>query len=125
MKINIEVFNMLNSIAKLHNISDVEWAEASQIRRPTISELRRINRAAHKTGQDSGIRRACTLEKIIRLYAGLRIKVGSAILNEALRNCIETESNQDIRLLLLILILQSAKDENKDEAEAMLKVLIN
>lgn len=116
---------MLNSIAKHHDISDVEWAEAAQIRRPTISELRRINRATRIAVKDVGIKRACTLEKILKLCAGLRIKVGSAVLNEALKNCIDVESDQDIRLQLLILILQDAAPEVKDEAEAMLKAVLN
>jgi len=124
MKINIRVFDMLNSIARRHHITDVEWAAASQIRRPTIPELRRISRVTLAAIDDPGIKRACTLEKILQLYAGLSIVVGSAVLNAALKTYLETESDQDIRLQLLILILKDARQDKKDEAEAMLKSVL-
>lgn len=124
MEANVKLFEMLDSIAKRHHISDVKWAEAARIRRPTIPELRRISRAT-STGRDgAGFKRSCTLEKILKLYAGLSIKIGSAIVNAALKNYLESEADQGIRLQLLILILKDAKKERRDEAEAMLKSLL-
>ena len=125
MKISIRVFDMLDRIAKGHHLSDVGWAEASEIRRPTIPELRRVSRAISTACYDPGIKRACTLEKVLKLSAGLRIKVGNAIVNAALKNYLDTESNQDIRLQILILILQDANKEKKDAAEAMLKSVLH
>lgn len=125
MEINIGVFNILNSLAKHHDITDLEWSEAAGIRRPTISVLRRIVRSASKPGKDKGIKELCTLDKIIRLYNGLRIKIGSTILNEALRRGIDVETDQTVRLQLLILMLKDAEAEIKDEVEAMLKGVLN
>lgn len=124
MKVNIKVFDMLDSLARLHDISDVVWAAASQIRRPTIPELRRISRATLTAGDDPGIKRACTLGKMLQLYSGLSIKIEHPILNTALINYLETEADQDIRLQLLVLILKNATQEKKDEAEAMLKSVL-
>jgi hypothetical protein len=124
MKINIKVFDMLDSLARLHYISDVEWAAASQIRRPTIPELRRISRVNLTAADAPGIKRACTLEKILQLHSGLSIKIGHTILNTALKKYLETEADQDIRLQLLILILKNATKEKKDEAERMLKSVL-
>jgi len=124
MKINVRVFDILNSIAKRHHISDVDWAEASQIRRPTIPELRRISRTTLTARHNAGFKRACTLEKILKLSAGLSIKIGNAIVNAALKDYLETESDQDVRLQLLILILKDAKQAQKDRAEAMLKSVL-
>jgi hypothetical protein len=124
MKINVRVFDMLDSIAKRHHISDVNWAEASRIRRPTIPELRRISKVTAAAGDFTGIKRACTLEKILQLYAGLSAQIGSAIINRALKDYLNTESDQNIRLQLLLLILQDARQEQKDEAEALLKSML-
>lgn len=125
MKINIRVFEMLDHIAKGHHITDVAWAGASRIRRPTIPELRRISRVTAAAIDHAGIKRACTLEKILKLCAGLRIKIGNAIVNATLKNYLATESDQDIRLQLLILILQDANKEKKDEAEVLLQSLLD
>ena len=124
MKTNIKMFDMLDSLAKIHGLSDVAWAAASQIRRPTIPELRRISRVTLTAIEDAGIKRACTLEKILRLHSGLSIKIGYPLVNAALQNYLATESNQDLRLQLLILILRDAAPEKKDQAEALLKSVL-
>jgi len=119
--ISIRIFDMLDRISKLHRITDLEWAEAANMRRATISELRRVSRVT-ANGVYTAIRKQiCTLEKILKLSEGLSIKVGSTIINLILKNHIESEPNQDVRLQLIIMILQNAPKETKDIAESLLK----
>ncbi len=124
MKIDVRVFDLLDGIARSYKISDIEWAEAAEIRRPTIPELRRLSRVVVRGGDQRAVKRACTLEKILKLYAGLRVKVGDPVVKEALRNFIETERDQNLRLQLLLLMLRYTKAETKDEAETMLRSVL-
>lgn len=125
MEISIQVFEALDAIAKRYNISDVDWAEAANIRRPTIPELRRLSRSYISGSKDLKLNRICSLEKMIKLYSGLRIKLGNATVNEALKKVINGEPDQYMRLQMLILILKHEKKEAKDKAEDMLRKLIS
>lgn len=125
MKIHIRMFDVLDRVAKSHCISDVEWAAAAEIRRPTIPELRRISRVSAAGIKDPRIRRACTMEKIIQLFAGLNKVIGSAVLNAELRNDLAIEYDQNLRLQLLLLMLKDAEKEKKDRAETMLKSVLD
>ena len=121
MKINIQIFEMLDKLAKSHHITDVQWAQAAIMRRPTIPELRQISRKAATGASSVGSKRACTLEKILKLSYGLSNIVGGTVVNLKLKVFIEGETDQNIRLLLLMLILQNAPKEQKDIAETLLK----
>ncbi len=124
MKISVRVFDCLGEIARVHSISDYEWAEAAEIRRPTIPELRRVSRAERTGREEEDFRRACTLEKISKLYEGLRRLLGNAVMVEALKKYIEEEPDQYLRLQLLMLILNKARKETRDKAESLLKSIV-
>ena len=125
MKISIHVFDCLDKVAKRHRITDIAWAEAAKIRRPTIPELRRLSRTvASGVKGETDLKRSCTLDKILKLYSGLRIKLGDAVVSEAVRNYITTESDQYLRLQLLILMLRDAKKEKRNKAEQLLKSVV-
>ena len=64
MKVKITIFNALDNIAKRHNVTDEVWAKSAKVRRPTISELRRMAIIANNNS-DEKIGRACTLDKIV------------------------------------------------------------
>ena len=66
MKINIRLFDMLYGLAEGHRLSDVQWAKASEIRRPTIPELRGLSRATSRATYYVGFKRACTLDKVLK-----------------------------------------------------------
>ena len=70
MKVKITIFNALDNIAKRHNVTDESWAKSAKVRRPTISELRRMAIIANNNS-DEKIGRACTLDKISSLFKGL------------------------------------------------------
>ena len=125
MKISIRVFDCLDKVAKRHRITDIVWAEAAKIRRPTIPELRRLSRtAASGVKGETDVKRSCTLDKILKLYSGLRIILGDAIVSEALKNYVTTERDQFLRLQLLILMLRDAKKEKRNKAEDLLKSVV-
>ena len=124
MKISIRVFECLDEIARSHSISDYEWAEAANIRRPTIPELRRVSRAIKSSRVKDDFKRACTLEKISKLYEGLKGKLGNAVVVEALKKFIESESDQYLRLQLMMLIVDKSNKETRDRAESLLKGIL-
>lgn len=124
MEINIRVFDSLDAIAKSHRITDIEWAELAKIRRPTIPELRRISRETKSGVGKARFRKICTLDKIVKLYAGLSLKLGNAELSKHLKKSIENEPNAVLRLHFLVLLLQQSDKEKRDRAEIMLRTLI-
>jgi hypothetical protein len=121
MKAQIEVFTALDNIASKHNIKDEAWALKSNIRRPSISELRRIQKnIANQT--DEKIGRSCTVEKLSALFPGLYKILGGEVLRSELLVAIEKEKNQDIRMMLLTMILMDAPKETKDAVESNMKM---
>jgi len=124
MEINILVFNALDVIAKRHRISDVDWAEAAGIRRPTISELRRLRKTNVKGDKEMKLHRVCSLAKMIKLYTGLSIILGNGPLNEEFKKVINDETDQYMRLQMLILMLKNEKKEKQDQAEKMLRKVL-
>jgi len=121
MKAQIEIFTALDNIATKHGIKDEEWAAKSNIRRPSISELRRIQK--NTTNQtDEKIGRSCTVEKLSALFSGLYKILGGEVLRSELLAAIEKEKNQDIRMMLLTMILRDAPKETKDAVESNMKM---
>jgi len=117
MRINIAVYNWLDGIANAHGIKDVPWAEASLIRRPTISELRRI---ARNPKQKFG--RACTIDKVHLLFIGLTKLIGEETMRKDILGCIEKEPDQDVRFMLYSLILKEATKEARDTVEKTMQL---
>lgn len=117
MKVKLSIFTCLDSIAKRHDIKDVPWAEAANIRRPTISELRRMVR---KPNDSFG--RSCTIDKIYYLFAGLYKLLGEAVMRKELLRSINEESDQDVRFLLYSLLLKDATQEARDAVESTMQL---
>jgi hypothetical protein len=117
MKINIATFQCLDGIAHNHRIKDPEWAKNADIRRPSISELRRI--AKHPNDK---IGRVCTIDKVFHLFHGLHKILGGDVLQNEIMACIAKETNQDARFLLYSLILKDASKETKDAVESTMKI---
>ena len=119
MKVNIAIFQCLDDIASHKQITDEDWAVRSNIRRPTISELRRIARNPNmKTG------RACTIEKVTSLYNGLIKLLGGEALRKHIERCIEKEPDQTTRITLLALATSDADQEGKDLIEQTMKMVL-
>ena len=121
MKAKIELFTALDTIAKKHDITDEDWAKRAKIRRPSISELRRMGRIDKEKSLEK-IGRACTIEKISALFIGLNKLIGGDVLRNDLRAVIDSEKDQDIRMMLWALILRDAPKETKDSVESNMKI---
>ena len=121
MKIKIEIFNNLDTIARTHRITDDDWAKSANIRRPSISELRRLylDRQSSKS-----IGRACTIEKIGLLFLGLYNILGGDVVKKEMMAAINKETNQDVRMMMLSLLLRNAPQETKDAIEGSMKMAI-
>jgi hypothetical protein len=121
MKVKIEIFNNLDKIALLHRITDEEWAKSSNIRRPSISELRRLYLDRQEV---RSIGRACTIEKIGLLFIGLYNILGGDVLKKEMMAVINNETNQDVRMMMLSLLLRNAPKETKDAIEGSMKMAV-
>mgnify|MGYP000855471337 FL=1 len=121
MKVKITIFNALDNIAKRHNVTDEAWAKSAKVRRPTISELRRMAIIANNNS-DEKIGRACTLEKISSLFKGLYNILGGEMIKTDLLATIAHEKDQDVRLMIWSLILKDAPKETKDAIEGSMKI---
>jgi len=124
MNINTQFFDALDFIAKSQNITDVDWAEASHIRRPTLSELRRLSRSGGISAQIFYFSRACTLVKMSKLYSGLSAIIGKDQLKRNFIKAVDNESDQFMRLQMLILMLKNESTSKQDKAGRMLKKLM-
>jgi ATP phosphoribosyltransferase regulatory subunit HisZ len=121
LKVDITVFAKLDDVAKRHKITDEEWSDASDIRRPSISELRRLLKNKH-TASSEKIGRACTASKINKLFSGLLGLVGGDEVKKELIEIINQEQDQNTRLILWAVLLQNAPQSSKDAAEGSLKL---
>ena len=121
LEVNIDVFGRLDDVAKRYRIKDEQWAAASAIRRPSISELRRLlKNQSLKTHEKVG--RACTASKINKLFQGLLSLVGGDELKKELIEIINQEKDQNIRMILWAVFLQSAPQSSKDAVEGNMKL---
>ena len=119
MKVNIATFKCLDGIAARREIQDIPWATASKIRRPSISEMRRIERHPNEK-----IGRSCTIDKIQLLFNGLYKILGGDALRKDMLDCIEKEPDQDVRFLLYSLILKDSTKEARDAVESTMKIAV-
>lgn len=117
MQINIETFKWLDSIAAAHGIKDIPWAKASGIRRPTISEMRRIAK-----NPDKRFGRLCTVDKISLLFNGLNVIIGGEEMRKILLESIPKEPDQNVRFMLYSLILKDATKEARDAVESTMQL---
>jgi hypothetical protein len=117
MKVKLSTFISLDAIAKRYNVKDVPWANAAGIRRPTISELRRMVRNPH-----TSFGRSCTIDKINSLFTGLYKLLGEAVMRKELLRHINDETDQDVRFLLYSLLLKDATQEARDAVESTMQL---
>ena len=121
MKVNTSIFIALDNIAKRHGVTDDVWAKNAKVRRPTISELRRIVKIARVESAEK-IGRACTIDKTTSLFRGLYNTLGGDVLKSELLQAINKEADQDVRLMMWSMILAQAPKETKDAIEASMKI---
>lgn len=121
MRIDISIFTSLDGITKKYGITDEKWAEASSIRRPSISELRRLARNKSARSEEK-IGRACTIDKIILLFNGLYKLIGGEKLRKELADIIAKTTDKDVLMLLLTMSIKDASDEAKDSVIGLLKL---
>ena len=117
MKVKLSTFISLDAIAKRYNVKDVPWANAAGIRRPTISELRRMVRNPH-----TSFGRSCTIDKINSLFTGLYKLLREAVMRKELLRHINDETDQDVRFLLYSLLLKDATQEARDAVESTMQL---
>lgn len=123
LRVDISVFGRLDDVAKRHDITDDMWASAANMRRPSISELRRLMRNKGKSpNQAEKVGRACTATKINALFIGLLQLIGGDELKGELIDIIQQEKDQNIRMILWAVLLQNAPQESRDAAEGSLKL---
>jgi len=117
LTIKIDVFNFLDQINIKHGIKTKDWAKASGIESPRISELRLI----FKKGSNEEVGRAFGVGKCSALINGLiKILGGGVVRNELLEKLHENEDIQE-RLLIMVLSLSGVQNE---QAEMYLSALL-
>jgi predicted XRE-type DNA-binding protein len=116
MKLDINIFQMLNEIAESADITQEEWAKSAGSKQPRISELVKML----STGEANG--RAFTLDKFIKLYKGLEKIMGTDKLQEKFSKKIEKEPDPRKRVLAKVAVVCQDGD---DQTIANLENLIN
>jgi hypothetical protein len=119
VKIKISIFVHPDKARAAFGISDEEWAKASHIRRPTISEMRRLEK---NPGTEIG--RACTYTKLSTLYDGLFKLRGGTELRKQLDDSLKSETDQEVRMILLIMELRNTSQSGKDLVENTIRMVI-
>lgn len=126
MKVSIRLFDCLDTLFQRvkGDSKDRDWTDASGLRWTTLAELRKLSREM-KSNPEIRTGRACTVDKIIRLFNGLFILKGGDVVKKELEMCAAEESDQDVRLILkMLLITRQANQEEKNNAETMIDMVI-
>ena len=125
MKINIDIFDVMDSMARSCGIKDVEWAQAAGIRRPTIYDLRKMSIIYKEKGENKKMGRVCTIDKLVTLYKGLeKLLPGGVDLARDLRKAIEKETDKKKKLRMYVMLLEELDDDDRtDVAIATMKHL--
>jgi hypothetical protein len=121
MKTKIEIFIALDDIAKKYRITDDDWAKQSDIRRPSISELRRLVKINFAKSSEK-IGRSCTLDKITSLFKGLHKILGGDVLRNELTEAIKKEKDAASRLILWSMILKDAPLDTIESVESHMRI---
>lgn len=121
--VNITYFNVLNAIARAHDITQMEWASVSPgMSQSRISELVALSKAIAENDQEKikRIRRECTLGKVRALTLGLRKLIGASLVNKELLAEISKEPDQDVRIEMLSKMFTGSNVKKKNKIEAIL-----
>jgi hypothetical protein len=115
-QINAEIstFEVLAQIAEANRITDVRWATAAGLTQPRIGELRQISRIIREDNITQAqaslrIKRSCTLDKIYKLYDGLRKLLGEEIMRHEIEKILSSVKDPWQRVQILAKTL-SKKD---------------
>ena len=111
MKMDIRLFTLLNDIATKHGVSQLQWAAASGIPQPRISEFVRQSKG-EKNRQQS---RYFTLSRYISLYHGLRVLLGEATLKKAIIDKAGKETAKKMRVWAKLAVLLEAEEDKESQ----------
>ncbi len=117
MKVDIAFYIALREVARANNLRNREWARASGVPEPRISELNRIAK-----GGMYG--RRCTLDKVLTLHRGLVKLLGEGQVRKDLEKLLAQETDATRRLIIMCLILGDAGEEYRNQAEMFLQTLL-
>jgi len=99
-----DIFETLDQIRALNNVQDTEWSRESGLPAPRISELRKRAK-----------KRACTVEKILKLTRGLQRIIGGSVLQKAILDKVESATDKKQKIILLVLLgIADSDDESLD-----------
>ena len=121
LTISIHIFEILDSIILKHGIKMKDWATASGLPQPRISELRRLYEL-DRDGKDQGeVGRIFSLQKCAALVDGLRTLLGGDMLQQELLEKLQAANDKKEKLILMVLALSDTQD---DQAELYLQALL-
>lgn len=121
----ISTFEVLAQISETNRITDVKWAAAAGLTQPRIGELRQISRIMREENiaQEQAslrVKRNCTLDKIYKLYTGLRKLLGEEIMRHEIDKILSTE--KDPRKRAQILLMGFSKKECAEAEQELRKI---
>lgn len=122
--ISMRVFEVLDQIARMNNITDGRWAKASGLQyAPRVAELRQKAKLERLSGTDEAkkVGRAFNAKKCENLVKGLTVILGRETVNKNLLDLIKNADSQDERLLLMVLAMPNT---NKDQLEAYMEMAL-
>lgn len=99
--ISLKTFQIIDNIAKSHQVTDAQWVEASGLKYVSrLSEIRSLSRGKY---EGRGIDRIFSISKCVSLVDGLIKLVGGEIVRKELERALDkSKSNREIALLLTL-----------------------
>lgn len=110
-KLNIQVFNVLDSIAEAYGHNDYDWALhafGSRQYQSRISEIRNKNKKEGTTG------RAFSYSKCVSLVIGLQKLIGRDVLEKELKQRLDKIDSAKERMILMVLALPEKKEKTTE-----------
>ncbi len=99
--ISPKTFHVLDNIAKIYQVTDKQWVEASNLKYvPRLSEIRSLSNGKYK---EKGIDRIFSIPKCFALLEGLIKLIGGETVRKELEKAMEKyKSNREIAMLLTL-----------------------
>jgi predicted transcriptional regulator len=119
MQVPISLYESLSIIAYRHGITQTEWAKAAGIPQPRIAELEKLLRISKGIQEDNDTKRAFTLQKMHRLYLGLKKLLGVALMSKEMSDFIK-KNEGTFSALTMMTIEQFDNEQFIKEATAAL-----
>lgn len=109
--LDLEIFDMLDTIAKSHNVPAGQWAEYAGLKYSTrISELRAMVELQSKGNNPGKIGRAFTVGKCTALLNALKFILGEETVTKELLALLKKAKTEKERILLMALALPPDKE---------------